>query len=129
MPNPCVTAGAMMQCSFGVAPSSLMVLPPRPLVEKKFAATILDIAPAVNIPPFGMCTSLSNPTVAAATAAALGILTPMPCIPLVPAPWTALAPQTQYGGVPALVAGATCNCAWGGVIVIGMPGSIRTQAG
>jgi hypothetical protein len=129
MGKPCVTAGAMMQCSFGVAPSSLVVLPPRPIVEGKPAATVMDIAPGVNIPPFGMCMSLGNPTVAASTAAALGVLTPMPCVPVTVAPWTPPAVQTTFGGVPALVAGSICNCAWGGVIAIGMPGSVRTTAG
>jgi hypothetical protein len=124
--KPCVTTGAMLTCSFGMAPSTLNVLPPRPLVEGKPAATIMDIAPMTNIPPFGMCSTLSNPTVAAATAAALGVLTPMPCVPVIPAPWIPQAPQTLLGGLPALVAGSTCNCAFGGVIQIGFPGSVRS---
>ena len=33
------------------------------------------------------CNSPSNPMVAAATTAALGVLTPMPCIPMTIAPW------------------------------------------
>ena len=76
---PNVTATAVMTCSFGVAPSALNVLPiSRVFIEGKPAATIKDMVPFVNIPPFGMCMSLSNPTVAAATSAALGVLTPMP---------------------------------------------------
>lgn len=124
----CVVAGAMTACSFGMAPSSLNVLPPRPLVEGRPAAVITDIVPITNIPPFGMCMSLSNPTVAAATAAALGVLTPMPCVPVIPAPWTPQAPTTMIGGLPALVAGSTCNCAYGGVITVTMPGAMRTMA-
>ena len=82
MGKPAATATAMLQCSFGVAPSTLVVLPlARVLVEGKPAAAVTDMLPGVNIPPFGMCTSLANPMVAAATAAALGVLTPMPCIP------------------------------------------------
>ena len=126
MGKPAVTTGAMLTCSFGMAPSTLIALPPRPLIEGKPAATITDIAPMSNIPPFGMCSTLSNPTVAAATAAALGVLTPMPCVPVIPAPWIPMAPQTLIGGIPALVAGSTCNCAFGGVIQIGFPGSVRT---
>jgi uncharacterized Zn-binding protein involved in type VI secretion len=119
----------MLQCSFGMAPSSLVALPtPRVMIEGRPAAVISDIAPGVNIPPFGMCTSLANPTVAAATAAALGVLTPMPCIPVVVSPWTPGAPRTTLGGIPALTAGSMCNCAWGGVVTMTMPGAVRTTA-
>ena len=77
-----VCAGAMMMCSFGVAPSSLVVLPVNRTMTGAPAANIMDNKPMVNIPPFGMCSSPANPMVAAATAAALGVLTPMPCIPV-----------------------------------------------
>ncbi|MEO0948583.1 MAG: DUF4280 domain-containing protein, partial [Cyanobacteria bacterium J06641_5] len=81
-----VVAGAMLQCSFGAAPSSLIVVPKGPPVMAggPLAATIMDYAPLVNILPFGMCSSLANPSVASATAAALGVLTPMPCVPVIP---------------------------------------------
>src|SRR5215216_4078697 len=84
-----VCNGAVLMCSFGVAPSALTVLPKGPPVNatKQLAANIMDHAPMVNIKPFGMCTSLANPQVAAATSAASGVLTPQPCIPVVPAPW------------------------------------------
>ena len=62
--------GAMLQCTFGVAPATLSVLPTAKVtIEGKPAAAIMDNIAMVNIPPFGMCTSLSNPQVAAATAA------------------------------------------------------------
>jgi hypothetical protein len=127
MGNPWVVASAGLLCSFGMAPSTLNVLPAkRVLVEGRPAATIMDMAPMVNIPPFGMCASLSNPTVAAATTAALGVLTPMPCVPVVVGPWSPPAAQTSVGGVPALTSTATCHCAWGGVISVVFPGSVRT---
>ncbi|MCW2540377.1 MAG: hypothetical protein JWN95_2102 [Frankiales bacterium] len=130
MGAPSVTTGAMLMCSFGVAPTTLNVLPSnRVMIEGRPAATITDMAPALNVPPFGMCSSLANPTVAAATAAALGVLTPMPCIPAIAGPWMPNAPQTLIGGTPALVAGSTCMCAFGGVISITMPGAVRTTAG
>ena len=72
----------MIMCTFGLAPSTLSVVAPRPIVEGRPVATITDVAPGANIAPFGMCQSLANPTVAAATAAALGVLTPMPCVPV-----------------------------------------------
>jgi hypothetical protein len=130
MGKPAVTATASIMCSFGMAPSVLNVLPiSRVLIEGKPAATIKDNIPMVNIPPFGMCQSLANPMVAAATAAALGVLTPMPCIPVTAAPWVPPAPQTMIGGSPALTAGAMCMCNWGGVINISFPGSTRTMEG
>lgn len=60
-----VTMGAMLQCSFGVAPSTLVVLPlNRVLCEGPPAADIMDHIPLVNILPFGMCNSPANPEVA-----------------------------------------------------------------
>ncbi|WP_139983188.1 DUF4280 domain-containing protein [Nocardioides litoris] len=127
MPNPVVT-GAMAMCSFGIAPSTLNFLPTsRVMIEGRPVGTIPDIAPGLNVPPFGMCTSLSNPQVAAATTAALGVLTPMPCVPVIAGPWKPGTPRTTAGGKPVLAAGSTCNCAWGGVVSITMPGAMRTQ--
>jgi hypothetical protein len=127
MPQPAVS-GATMQCSFGLAPSTLNVvpLPTTPVVEGRPMATIMDAKPMVNIPPFGMCTSLANPTVAAATASALGVLTPMPCVP-VTAAWTPAAPLTIVAGQPALASGSVCMCSWGGVIQLLFPGTATTQ--
>ncbi|RUO91786.1 DUF4280 domain-containing protein [Corallococcus sp. AB018] len=120
--------GATMQCSFGVAPSTLVVLPAnRVLVGGPPAATIMDHAPFVNILPFGMCTSVSNPTVAAATAAALGVLVPMPCVPVTPAPWLAGAPTVLIGNMPALNNTSKLMCTWGGVIQTLSPGQATTQ--
>jgi uncharacterized Zn-binding protein involved in type VI secretion len=128
MGKPCVTATAMLACSFGVAPSTLNVLPTRRvMVGGKPTATILDAVPGVSMAPFGMCTTLSNPTVAAATAAALGVLTPMPCMP-VPTPWKPGAPTVLVGGTPALTVGSTCQCAFGGVITVTMPGQFQVLA-
>ena len=70
-----VCSGALMQCSFGVAPSSLTVLPLNKTMTGAPAANIMDNKPMMNVAPFGMCQSLANPTVAAATAAAMGVLT------------------------------------------------------
>jgi hypothetical protein len=129
MGNPSAVMSASTACTFGLAPSTLMVVRPNVLVEGRPAATIMDMAPITNILPFGMCNSLANPTVAAATAAALGTLTPMPCVPVIVAPWTPMAPKTLVGNMPALTAGATCNCAYGGVVSITNPGATKTLAG
>ena len=128
MGGPNAVMGAMLTCSFGLAPATLVPKPTsKVMIEGRPAANISDSAPAVNIPPFGMCNSLANPTVAAATAAALGVLTPMPCVP-VTTPWIPSAPQTLIGGQPALTTGSTCTCSWGGVIQITNPGAMRTQS-
>src|ERR1700750_2573953 len=97
-----VCMGAMLQCSFGVAPSSLVVLPQNRVLTGTPAANIMDNKPMVNIMPFGMCSAPANPAVIAATAAALGVLTPMPCVPVTPAPWVAGSPTVMLGNLPAL---------------------------
>jgi len=122
-----VCTGAMMLCSFGMAPSSLMVLPLNRVLTQTPAANIMDNKPFMNIMPFGMCTSLANPMVAAATAAALGVLTPMPCIPVIPAPWAVGAPTVLIGNMPALNNNSKLMCAYGGVIQILSPGQFTVM--
>lgn len=117
-----VCMGAMLQCSFGMAPSALMVLPQNRTMTGTPDANIMDNKPMLNILPFGMCTSPSNPTVAAATAAALGVLTPMPCVPVTPAPWVPGSPTVLIASMPALNNSSKLMCAWGGVIQIVSPG-------
>ncbi len=112
-----VCMGAMMQCSFGMAPSSLVVLPDNKVMTNDVPdANIMDHIPMTNIMPFGMCQSPSNPEVAAATAAALGVLTPMPCVPATPAPWVSGAPTVLLGNFPTLDNVSQLMCIWGGVI-------------
>ncbi|MGZ5131902.1 MAG: DUF4280 domain-containing protein [Caldimonas sp.] len=127
MPNH-VCMGALLQCSFGVAPSSLVVLPVNNVMTSYVpAANIMDNVPMVNIMPFGMCTSPSNPTVAAATAAALGVLTPMPCIPATTAPWAPGAATVLLANMPALDDTSTLMCMWGGVIKVNFAGQATEQ--
>ena len=121
-----VSSGAMCMCSFGVAPSTLNVLPANMVLVSQPVATIMDCAPMVNIMPFGMCTTPSNPTVAAATAAALGVPTPMPCVP-VTTPWIPGMPTVLIGVFPALTSDSKCMCCWGGVIQITVPGQFSVQ--
>ena len=123
-----VCSGAMLQCSFGLAPSSLVVLPVnRTFTSYMPAANIMDHVPMVNILPFGVCTSLANPTVAAATSAAMGVLTPMPCIPATAAPWVPGAPTVLLGNMPALDDTSKLMCTWGGVISVVYPGQVTEQ--
>jgi hypothetical protein len=123
-----VCMGAQMMCSFGMAPSSLVVLPTnRVLTNEVPDANIMDHIPMVNIMPFGMCMSPANPTVAAATAAAMGVLTPMPCIPMTPSPWVAGAPTVLLGDMPTLDNISTLMCTWGGVITFSDAGEVTVQ--
>jgi hypothetical protein len=127
MPNQ-VSMGALMTCTFGVAPSALVVLPKnKVLAEGPPAANIMDYIPMVNIMPFGMCSSPANPTVAAATAAALGVLTPMPCIPATAAPWVPGAPTVLIANMPALDNVSKCMCSYGGAIGFTNAGTVKTM--
>ena len=119
-----VCMGAMMQCSMGMAPSSLVPTPKTVMTSNMVAANILDHIPIVNIPPFGMCQSPANPMVAAATAAALGVLTPMPCIPNTVAPWAPGAATVLLANMPALDDVSKLTCLWGGMISVSMPGQM-----
>jgi hypothetical protein len=111
--------GATLQCSFGMAPSVLNVLPAnRVMFEEKPAANIMDNKPFVNINPFGLCNSLANPITAAQTTAALGVLTPGTCTPVTTAPWAPGAPTTLIANQPALTTSSVCVCAYGGVIQV-----------
>ena len=113
-----VCMGAMLKCSLGAAPSTLAVLPVNRTLTGTPDANIMDNKPLVNIMPFGMCSSLANPAVAAATAAALGVLTPMPCVPVIPAPWLTGSPTVLIANMPALNNTSTLLCAYGGLIQI-----------
>lgn len=123
-----VCSGAMLQCSFGAAPSTLNVLPTnQTLAGNMPAANIMDHIPMVNIMSFGMCQSLANPAVASATTAALGVLTPMPCIPVTSSPWIPGAPTVMIGNMPALNDTSMCMCTWAGVVQITFAGQSTVQ--
>jgi hypothetical protein len=123
----CMTA--QIQCTFGVAPAVLSVIPVGPpvMANNMIAGTIMSNIPVANVPPFGMCNTPSNPMVAAATAAALGVLTPMPCIPVTVAPWAPGSPTVLVNNMPALNNSSKLMCMWGGVISILNPGSTTVQ--
>ena len=122
-----VCMGAMMQCSFGTGPANLVVLDPTVLSEGPPTANIMDNKPFANVPPFVMCTSLANPAVASATAAAQGVLTPMPCTPVIPGPWAPGSPTVMLRGMPALNNTSKLMCAYAGVIQIVMPQTTKEQ--
>jgi len=115
-----VTAGTSITCTFGASPAALVVVPPVVSATTP-VATIADSVPTDNIPTFGMCMSLGNPQVAAATTAAEGVLTPQPCVPATGAPWTPGSAFVQIGALPCLTTTSTCLCVWGGTISVVAP--------
>jgi uncharacterized protein DUF4280 len=127
-PLPVVT-GAILECAMGTSPSVMMVLPTaKVMVEGRPVARVTDNIPFLNLLPFGMCQSLANPMVIAATAAALGVLTPMPCLPMPVGPWNSPVAKTVAGGQALLGSGGTCTCAFGGSISIKFAGAMLTNA-
>jgi len=120
-----VIDGAVTACTFGAAPSQLKVLPHRRATHtKKPLATIMDHQPMVNIQPFGACMSPANPQVAAATAAAMGVLTPQPCQPATMTPWTPGSPGRAITAELALSNTCVCQCLWGGTVSITFAGQV-----
>ena len=114
-----VVKGAQLACSMGNAPSALTVLPVNMVDgDSAAAANIQDMQPNVNIMPFGMCISMSNPQVAAATAAAMGTLTPQPCVPMTVSPWSPGSQSVTIGGQPAVNDSCQLACTWGGQIQV-----------
>lgn len=124
-----VTATGTCMCSFGTAPAPIKVTSQaKVLAGGKPCATISDAAGIVNVGPFGMCTSLANPQVAAATAAALGVLTPQPCIPQVAGMFIPTKPKILISGKPCLASDCKAMCAFAGSISIVNPAQIKAVA-
>lgn len=99
-----VVMGAQLECSLGLTPSVLMVPVPKGLtVKNKPVATQMDMAPMVNILPFGTC-KMSYP--------------PRPCIPAPCGPW--MKPNTKFKAtqMPVLTTDSCLMCAFGGKISI-----------
>lgn len=107
-------SGAKCQCSFGSVPGSLTVTSQTGcLADGKPVATIKDMQPGMNLAAFGMCISLSNPAVAAATAAALGVLTPQPCTMIPAGTWLMAQSGILAKGIPCLTGQSTLLCGLG----------------
>lgn len=113
-----VVEGATLKCSCGDRESRLNVLTHNIGIKNKAQANIMDYKPTVNVMPFGQCSSLANPIVAAATAANKGVLKKMPCIPVLTMPWINGKTDKQVGGFPALLDKSTNMCLYCGRITI-----------
>ena len=112
----CLCTGASLSCSFGAAPAPFSALPvPRVVVSGRPAGVVTDMTPAPGW------------AVSSATAAALGALTPMPCVPVPAGPWLNPAPKVIVGGQPAISDGSRLMCAWGGQISVQFAGQTCVQ--
>ncbi|MBQ4023645.1 MAG: DUF4280 domain-containing protein [Prevotella sp.] len=122
-----VCTSAMMTCSFGMGTSTLTVNPSRTvMLQGKQRANIGDYIPSINIGPFGMCSAPSNPSVISATAAAMGVPTPMPCFPVITTPWFPGKPDVLIQGMPALTRSSKNMCVWLGQITFVTDGQTPT---
>ncbi|MCR4997039.1 MAG: DUF4280 domain-containing protein [Butyrivibrio sp.] len=124
-----VVASGTCMCSMGMAPAPLKVTNnAKVLADGKPCGTMADAQGVANVGPFGMCTSLANPTVAAATAAALGVLTPQPCVPAVTGTWIPTKPKILIGGKPCLSSDCKAVCAYAGSLSVAFAGQIKATA-
>lgn len=127
-----VCTGAMLKCSFAMPPgtTTFNVIPDnQKIIDDMHAANIMDNIPMAEIPPFGMCIAPTNPMFIAATAAALGTPTPVPCLPIFPAPWVpgAIAPPVLLVDQPALDDSSILMCQWLGIVTVAYAGQIQKQ--
>lgn len=123
MANPMIQT-ALCTCTFGMAPAPLTVISQQTVLTcSQLQATVMDNKP----PTFGMCTNPANPTVAAATAAALGVLTPMPCVPLTPGPWLPGVVTVMVCGKPMLNNSSKLMCGYGGIIQPAMTPAVNVM--
>lgn len=122
-----VVAGATCMCTMGTSPGQFTPTnQPQIRVGGKPVGSIADAAPMINIGPCGMCTSMANPAVASATAAAMGVLTPQPCVPAPAGSW--ICPGTvRVGGKPVLTTDGKLICSYAGNITIMNPGQMTVQ--
>ncbi|WP_166246596.1 DUF4280 domain-containing protein [Paenibacillus turpanensis] len=114
-----VVAGAVLRCSCGTMMNRLkMPLSHGVYIKGKAQMNIMDYQPQLNIAPFGMCATIQNPAVDAATKANNNILTMMPCTPIVSMPWANGKEDQLVDGQPALMNKCTATCQYKGIITI-----------
>lgn len=114
-----VVMGATTECTWGSTDSKLIVpFSHGVYIKGKAQLNIMDFKPVINILPFGLCSSMLNPLVAAATAANQGRLTKMPCVPVVVTPWIMGKNDDLIENFPALLNKSMNMCLFCGMITI-----------
>jgi len=120
-----VCSKAKIKCSCGDRISTLTVYPDRTIwLTGEPQANISDHISMRNIAPFGKCHTTVYPATGAATAAAHGKLTPMPCVPNTPFPWMGGKNDVLLKGQPALLKSSSCRCVYGGTITFTYDGQV-----
>jgi hypothetical protein len=114
-----VVQTAQLTCTCGAAPSVLTVTSQfQCKVGNMLAATVMDFAPMVNVPPLGVCATL--------TAAAMGV--PTPCVPAPTGPWMPGSTSiVKIGNFQALLNTDKLMCGIGGMISVVNPGQMTTM--
>jgi hypothetical protein len=110
-----VVTGASLQCTMGTMAATFTASATQESAPSP-AGVVTDFGPS-SVPSFGLCQSPANPQVAAATAAAQGVLTPQPCQPLL-SPWTPGSSLVTVQGTPALDDSSQCMCSWAGTVSV-----------
>lgn len=123
MANPVVST-AVCTCSFGALPAVLPVTSQKTVLTCNMPqATIMDN----KLASFSMCTCINNPSVASATSAAFGVLTPAPCMPVLSAPWAPGESTVLVEGSPLLNNTSKLMCTYGGTIQVTMTPAAAVQ--
>ncbi len=117
-----VVHGAQAMCSMGTSPGGVKVSSQQTVSAGGATMATIQDAGTLNIGPFGMCTSMTNPAVASATAAAQGVLQPQPCTPVPAGPWGPGKTNIIICGNPCLDSDSQMACSYAGSIKIVSPG-------
>ena len=108
-----VTQTAPMRCNQGNAPMNLVVTMQQIVkINGNLVATVDDVVPLSNIPPFGTCKIL--------TTTAQGV--PTPCVPAPTGPWQPGSKIQKINGFAVLTKDSKCTCGIGGQISFDSPG-------
>lgn len=117
-----VLQGDLCRCANGTQPCPLNVSNRKRMVVNGKAIALRTDASTVNLSGFGYCNNLGNPIVMEATMAAQGVLTPMPCVPMLKGVWDRTVERLKIDGQQAVGESSTTMCAYGGSISISLVG-------
>lgn len=126
MGQPVVTGGKAM-CSMGPGGMFNISAMGNVMIENKPILTTKDTVPFMNVSPAGvMCQSMANPMVASATAAAMGVLTPQPCVPNFVGMWLPGTINCKCKFMGLVDSSCSLMCAYAGKLSITFAGATRT---